>query len=279
VALNNQPRSRPPGLKALFRKIAKRVHPDLARSDADRSKREHLMKEANAAYEKGNLDRLTSILEELETVPDTMCEAVPTSAAGWFEYGMRLWTQRKYREAVRYFERGLQHDPDHPLLHFHLGVAYYQGLGVPTNYAQAVASWQKAAEKGNAEAQNNLGQAYELGNGAEQDYGQAASWYRKAGAQGHITSQFNIGVMYELGNGVPQDFAQAATWYQKAADRGYAPAQFNLGLLYELGQGVLQDFEQAAVWYHEAAECGMEEARQALWEVLRKMPDRDREAG
>ncbi len=277
MPLNNHHHSNSIGLKTLFRKVAKLVHPDLAHSDADRDKREHLMKEANAAYETADVEKLTHILQELETLSDTINEGVPTSADGWFQSGLRLWSQRKYAKAVHCFECGLQRDPDHTLLLFHLGVAYYQGLGVPTDYAHAVASWRKAAERGNAEAQNNLGQAYESGNGVGQDYGQAASWYRKAAAQGHLTSQFNLGILYELGKGVSQDFAQAAAWYQKAAEGGYAPAQLNLGIMYELGQGISQDLEQAAVWYHEAAECGLEEARGALWEVLRKMPDRERE--
>jgi hypothetical protein len=54
-------------LRALYREVAKRVHPDLATDEADRQKREHLMAEANAAYQRGDADALRRILEENES--------------------------------------------------------------------------------------------------------------------------------------------------------------------------------------------------------------------
>jgi hypothetical protein len=45
-------------LKSLYREVAKKVHPDLATDEADRHKREQLMAEANAAYQRGDADAL-----------------------------------------------------------------------------------------------------------------------------------------------------------------------------------------------------------------------------
>ena len=42
-----------PDLKALFRDVAKRIHPDFARDDADRQRRTQLMAQANEAYSRG----------------------------------------------------------------------------------------------------------------------------------------------------------------------------------------------------------------------------------
>jgi len=53
-----------PSLKSLYREVAKRVHPDLATDEADKEERQHLMMEANAAYQGGDLDALRRILEE-----------------------------------------------------------------------------------------------------------------------------------------------------------------------------------------------------------------------
>ena len=59
-------------LRALYREVAKQVHPDLATDEADRQKREHLMAEANAAYLRGDADALRRILEEYESSPESV---------------------------------------------------------------------------------------------------------------------------------------------------------------------------------------------------------------
>ncbi|HTU33692.1 MAG TPA: J domain-containing protein [Candidatus Acidoferrum sp.] len=53
-------------LRAAYRDVAKRVHPDFAVSERDRRRREALMKEVNSAYQRGDLDALRRILEEHE---------------------------------------------------------------------------------------------------------------------------------------------------------------------------------------------------------------------
>jgi hypothetical protein len=67
-----QPFAPSPDLKRLFRDAAKRVHPDTASDDADRARRERLMKEVNAAYATGNEDALRRILAGLDSSPDTV---------------------------------------------------------------------------------------------------------------------------------------------------------------------------------------------------------------
>src|SRR5262249_17990120 len=61
-----------PQLKSLYREVAKRVHPDLATDDTDRSHRERLMARANRAYEVGDNEGLRRILEEYESSPDSV---------------------------------------------------------------------------------------------------------------------------------------------------------------------------------------------------------------
>jgi uncharacterized protein YeaO (DUF488 family) len=58
-------------LKSLYREAAKRVHPDLATDDADKEERQRLMAEANAAYQRGDLETLRRILEEYDVSPDS----------------------------------------------------------------------------------------------------------------------------------------------------------------------------------------------------------------
>ncbi len=61
-----------PELKKLFKEVAKRIHPDYATDEGDRHKREQLMKEANAAYERGDAETLRRILEEYESSPESV---------------------------------------------------------------------------------------------------------------------------------------------------------------------------------------------------------------
>jgi hypothetical protein len=67
-----QPFAPSPDLKKLFREAAKRVHPDTASDDADRTRRERLMKEVNAAYVAGDEDALRRILADLDSSPDAV---------------------------------------------------------------------------------------------------------------------------------------------------------------------------------------------------------------
>jgi DnaJ-domain-containing protein 1 len=53
-------------LKQLYREVAKRIHPDLATDEKERSRRQLLMAEANQAYEDGDEERLRAILQGWE---------------------------------------------------------------------------------------------------------------------------------------------------------------------------------------------------------------------
>lgn len=86
---------------------------------------------------------------------------------------------------------------------------------------QALEKWLPEAEKGKAEAQNNVGEIYEKGLGRPPDYAQAAAWYRKAADQGFPRAQTNLGFLYEKGLGVSQDAREAFRWNRQAA--GLAP--------------------------------------------------------
>jgi hypothetical protein len=62
----------PPALKRLYRAVARRVHPDLSGSAADRQLRERLMARANRAYASGDEPRLQAIVREYEFCPETV---------------------------------------------------------------------------------------------------------------------------------------------------------------------------------------------------------------
>lgn len=58
-------------LKALYREVAKTIHPDLAGDDHERFRRQELMATANLAYQQGDRSRLQALLKEWRLGPET----------------------------------------------------------------------------------------------------------------------------------------------------------------------------------------------------------------
>lgn len=104
------------------------------------------------------------------------------------------------------------------------------------------------AEKGSADAQNNLGFAYLRGDGLPQDYSQARSWFENAANGGSTQAMHNLADMYRRGSGVPEDLEMAAQWIRKGAELGEPSEQMHICLIYALGKGVRQDFVLAYAW-------------------------------
>ena len=90
------------------------------------------------------------------------------------------------------------------------GNNYYEGKnGVARNHAMAVKWYQQAAEKGNAEAQNQLGYCYFQGEGIEQNFEEALKWFKKAAEGGSAKGQTNLAACYHKGETVEQSYEEA----------------------------------------------------------------------
>jgi uncharacterized protein len=80
--------------------------------------------------------------------------------------------------------------------------------------ADAAVVLRNAADNGDASAQTFLGQICYSGLvGVPQDYAQAVAWFRKAADQGYGLAQQFLSEMYENGRGVPQNYALAYMWF------------------------------------------------------------------
>lgn len=112
-----------------------------------------------------------------------------------------------------------------------------------------------------------IANTYFIGNGVEQDYVKAVEWYTKAAEQGNADAQNMLGYCYSLGNGVAINLYKAYEWVKKAAEQGHADAQYNLGDCYYNGKGVTQNYNEAVKWYRNAAEQGHEDAINRLREL------------
>ena len=116
------------------------------------------------------------------------------------------------------------------------------------DYVTAVKEWKLLAEKGDAEAQNNLGFMYRHRLGVTQDYKASTKWFRLAAEQGQAQAQSSMGLIYKHGKGATQDYDAAFKWYKLAAEQGDAWVQSSLATMYATGDGVVQNFILAHMW-------------------------------
>ena len=129
--------------------------------------------------------------------------------------------------------------------HYDTGRVLRGGMHVtPADESAAVIRWAERAEQGHAGAQLLLGMAYYDGDGVPQSLDEAARWYRAAAEQGNADAQRMLGDLYFDGEGVPQDDAEAIRWWRLAADQGDADAHGWLGYTYYYGLGVPQDYAE-----------------------------------
>src|SRR5579863_169638 len=78
------------------------------------------------------------------------------------------------------------------------------------------------AAGGSARAQSTLGGMYGAGLGVPQNFTEAVAWFQKSAAQGFAEGETNLGIATAGGQGIAKNDEQAAAWFRKAADQGYA---------------------------------------------------------
>lgn len=145
-----------------------------------------------------------------------------------------------------------------------VGLRYDLGLGCPVDGTRAVRSYEAAANKGYAPAQNNLGSMYLRGESVFRDPDEAVKWIRKAADQNLAIAQLNLGSLYYEGRGVTKDHTQALKWTRKAADQNHPTAQADLGYMYYNGVDGAKNTIEAAKWLRKAAKQNSMEAYRRL---------------
>ena len=102
---------------------------------------------------------------------------------------------------------------------------------------------------------------FDEGVGVEEDNVAAIGWYTRAAEQGDADAQNNLGAMYDAGEGIPEDDAEAVKWYLMAADQGNPIAQNNLGAMYFAGEGIAEDKIEAYKWFFISGELGNDDGQ------------------
>lgn len=91
-------------------------------------------------------------------------------------------------------------------------------------HTEAVSLFRRAAAAGSVKAYANLGLAYYEGNGVPRDYGESLSWYQRAANEGLPEAQIMVGYMLDRGLGTAPDDEGALHWYRTAASNGHTDA-------------------------------------------------------
>jgi TPR repeat protein len=139
-----------------------------------------------------------------------------------------------------------------------------------------IASFQKQAKDGDAEAQFLLANAYLSGNGVPKDAKKGVEWLEKAALLEHAPAQYALWIMYRDGlpPHIPKDPKKGLEWLQKSAEHGYATSEYNLAILYRDGDGetgIPRKPKEAAIWFRKAArQPGSDRSRASLEEMFKK---------
>ncbi len=131
--------------------------------------------------------------------------------------------------------------------------------------------YEKAAEKDDSYALNNLAVCYLLGDGVKQNIKQAVKYFEKAVKYGDDFAMVNLADCYVVGNGVSKSDKKAFELYKQAADKGNTDGLKNAADCLMNGAGVKQDFRAAMDLYKKAADFGDTKALEKFNELSEKL--------
>ena len=108
------------------------------------------------------------------------------------------------------------------------GIAFTAGLNgyIPGDLVQETKQkLERKAEQGNVTAQIDLAKWYQFGLwGIPKDQTMAVYWYQKAAEKGSADARFQLGLMYTRGDGVPLDEQRGCNLIHTAAKQGHKDA-------------------------------------------------------
>lgn len=218
-------------------KLEALIHKMLAKNSAERFDDIRQLKEDLLSL--GADDQQSSMARKPEKGRNFLKVALTVSLVAVAYFGFVIFQNWKTRNAVL------------------TGTAYHSGAdGFKQDYKQALKWWLIAAERGDAEAENNIGTLYMFGQGVPVDYKKALYWLRLSSAHGNLQAKSNLGILYMKGQGVKRNDKKAFRLTQKAAEAGIPLAENNLGYMYLKGRGVKVNYKKALRWIDRGVENG-----------------------
>lgn len=123
-------------------------------------------------------------------------------------------------------------------------------------YSKALPFCSAQANENDVDAQYLLGYMAQEGLGMPSNYYQAINWYQKAAAQNHPAASLALGTAYSTGIYLPIDYKKSFQFFSRAAKQTIPEAQFLLAISYQIGLGTPMNYERAAYWFNEASANG-----------------------
>jgi len=152
---------------------------------------------------------------------------------------------------------------------------YQKGEELPKDDAEAVQWWQKAALRGDADAQVSLAVIFLNGKGVPQDLVQGRHWCDELEKKHDSRGSYCLGYIRQHGLGGDLDAAAARKLYAKAALDHYPPAMKALAGMEAKGEGGKVDRISASLLYARLAARGDQESLQSLAEIKAQMSPKD----
>ena len=106
------------------------------------------------------------------------------------------------------------------------------------DYSRAFAAYKVGAEGGDAPSQHSLGFMYYHGLGVPQDFKQARAWWEKAAAQDLPGALNSLGVVFDAGKGVTPSWRRARELTKRAIELGDSRAVESMQTLTQSIQNV-----------------------------------------
>ena len=214
------------------------------------------------------------------------------------EYGVLLfeaWDRSIRNKAFLFLKNAIDKGTDNDKAVWCLGLCYMNGFGTAIDKRKAYPLYIRAAEKGNADAQEILCGDYFKGNESlEQSYKECARWGEEAIKQGkksirfetaysldktgkrerayelylELANQGNIAAMNNLGC-LERDDHRAFEWFLRAAEKGSMVAQKNVARYYRFGIAVDKNEQKALDYYLKSAHQGYIESIKELANMYR----------
>ncbi|KAG5977402.1 hypothetical protein E4U55_006845 [Claviceps digitariae] len=129
-----------------------------------------------------------------------------------------------------------------------------------------------------AKAAGFIGRMYLRGDGVPQNFKQAKAWFERGIKLRDAQSHYGMGLMLLNGFGGKENIKRASDLFQTAAAADYAPAQVEIGRLY-LDQGEHEDLRVANDYFELAARYGNMEAYYYLAEMTYHGVGREKTCG